>query len=139
MTTTMAVMALARIEILKGRSAQQKRELLTAVHDALVSALRVPPGDPALRIIEHDPADFHRPSVPHATSGCYTLVEITMFTGRSEDTKRVLYREIVRQLGELAIPAEDVTIVVLESPQCNWGVHGGYPASEVELGFQVEI
>jgi hypothetical protein len=45
----------------------------------------------------------------------------------------------VRRFCDLEIAAEDVTIVLLESPQCNWGVRGGYPASEVELGFQVEI
>jgi phenylpyruvate tautomerase PptA (4-oxalocrotonate tautomerase family) len=135
----MGAMALVRIEILKGRSAQEKRELLAAVHEALVAALRIPRGDPTLRIVEHDPANFQRPSVPHVTSERYTLVEIIMFSGRSEDAKRALYQEIVRRLAELEIPAEDVTIVLLESPQCNWGVHGGYPASEVELGFQVEI
>lgn len=132
-------MALARIEILKGRSEQEKQQLLGAVHEALVSTLRVPRGDPALRIIEHDAANFQRPSVPHATTERYMLVEITMFSGRSEDAKRALYREIVRRLQDLGTAPEDVTIVLLESPQHNWGVQGGQPASEVELGFQVEI
>jgi phenylpyruvate tautomerase PptA (4-oxalocrotonate tautomerase family) len=132
-------MALVRIEILRGRSAQEKRELLAAVHQALVSALHVPPGDPTLRIIEHDPPDFQRPNVPSVTTERYTLVEITMFSGRSENAKRTLYEEIARRFGDLEIPPEDVTVVVLESPQSNWGVHGGHPASEVDLGFQVEI
>ena len=132
-------MALVRIEVLEGRSAQEKQELLGAVHDALVSALQVPRGDPTLRIIEHDPANFQRPTVPYATSERYTLVEIIMFAGRSEDAKRALYKEIVRRFAEFHIPTEDVTIVLLESPQHNWGVRGGHPASEVELGFHVEI
>ncbi|MDQ3475453.1 MAG: tautomerase family protein [Actinomycetota bacterium] len=33
----------------------------------------------------------------------------------------------------------DVTIVILESAPENWGVRGGQPASEVDLGFAVEI
>jgi phenylpyruvate tautomerase PptA (4-oxalocrotonate tautomerase family) len=132
-------MALVRIEVLEGRSAKEKQELLAAVHDALVASLHVPPGDPTLRIIEHDPANFQGPTVPYATSGRYTLVEITMFAGRSEDAKRALYQEIVRRFAAIEIPTEDVAIVLLESPQHNWGVRGGHPASEVELGFNVEI
>jgi len=45
----------------------------------------------------------------------------------------------VRRFAKLGISGDDVTIVVLESPRCNWGVQGGLPASEVELGFQVEL
>jgi len=62
-----------------------------------------------------------------------------MFAGRSAQAKRALYEEIVRRFERLGISGDDVTIVVLESPRSNWGVHGGLPASEVELGFQVEI
>jgi len=132
-------MALVRIEILTGRSEQEKRQLLVAVHDAVVAALHVPRGDPVLRIVEHNPGNIARPSVPHPTTERYTLVEITMFAGRSQDAKRALYQNIVRRLGELGTAPQDVTIVLLESPRCNWGVHGGQPADEVDLGFQVEI
>jgi len=132
-------MALVRIEILKGRSEQEKQQLLAAVHDALISGLHVPRGDPALRIIEHDPANFQRPTVPLPTTERYTLIEITMFAGRSQDAKRALYQNIVRGLADLGTAPEDVTIVIVESPRRNWRVHGGCPASEVELGFEVEI
>jgi hypothetical protein len=37
------------------------------------------------------------------------------------------------------IPASDVTLVMVEAPRENWGVQGGQPASEVELGFAVEV
>jgi phenylpyruvate tautomerase PptA (4-oxalocrotonate tautomerase family) len=131
--------ALARIEIVKGRTAQEKRWLLDAVREALIEALKLPRGDPALRIVEHDRDSFELPTVPHSVSERYTLVEITMFAGRSLEAKRELYAQIVRRLGELGVPATDVTIVVLESPRENWGVHGGRPASEVELGFDVEV
>jgi phenylpyruvate tautomerase PptA (4-oxalocrotonate tautomerase family) len=132
-------MALARIEVVKGRSPEEKRGLLDAVHEALVAALKVPRGDPALRIVEHDHSCFELPTVPHPVSDRYTLVEITMFSGRSIEAKRELYAQIVRRLGDLGVPATDITIVVLESPRENWGVHGGRPASEVELGFRVEV
>jgi phenylpyruvate tautomerase PptA (4-oxalocrotonate tautomerase family) len=132
-------MALVRIEVIRGRSPQEKRELLDAVRGALIASLRVPRGDPALRVIEHDRDCFELPTVPHPVSDLYTLIEITMFAGRSKETKRQLYAEIVRRLGDVGVPPTDITIVVVESPQENWGVHGGRPASEVELGFTVEV
>ncbi|MGA2455162.1 MAG: tautomerase family protein [Solirubrobacteraceae bacterium] len=132
-------MALARIEVVKGRSPREKRALLDAVHEALIAALKVPRGDPALRIVEHEPACFELPTAPGAVSDRYTLIEITMFSGRSIEAKRELYAQIVERLGELGVPATDITIVVLEAPRENWGVHGGRPASEVELGFSVEV
>jgi phenylpyruvate tautomerase PptA (4-oxalocrotonate tautomerase family) len=132
-------MALVRIEVIAGRSAEEKRDLLAAVHDSLVSCLHVPPGDPVLRIVEHAPEDFQRPTVPHPTTERFTLVEITMFASRSNEAKSSLYQDLVERLGGLRIPAKDVTIVLIESPLCNWGVHGGRPASEVDLGFDVEI
>ncbi len=132
-------MALVRIEVVKGRSPEEKRGLLDAIHEALITALKVPRGDPALRIVEHDPACFELPSAPHPVSDRYTLVEITMFSGRSIEAKRELYRQIVRRLGDLGVSAADITIVILESPTENWGVHGGQPASDVELGFAVEV
>ncbi len=132
-------MALVRIEILRGRTAAEKRDLLEAVGEALVAVLRVPRGDPALRIIEHDPECFLRPSVPAATTDRYTLLEVVLFSGRSAEAKRALYREIVHRLGRIGTPEHDITIVLLESPRGNWGVQGGRPADEVELGFEVEI
>lgn len=49
---------------------------------------------------------------------------------------RALYREIV---SGLAAAAEDVSIVLHEPPMENWGVRGGVPASEVDVGFRVDI
>jgi phenylpyruvate tautomerase PptA (4-oxalocrotonate tautomerase family) len=132
-------MALARIEVLRGRSSDHKRELLSSLHDAIVCALKVPPGDPAVRVVEHDPESFLLPTSPSAVSELYTLIEITMFAGRSPNAKRALYQQIVDRLGALGIPPADIVIVITESPLENWGLQGGVAASELELGFTVEV
>jgi phenylpyruvate tautomerase PptA (4-oxalocrotonate tautomerase family) len=62
-----------------------------------------------------------------------------MFAGRSMDAKRRLYDAIVRRLAVLDVPASDVLIVLHEPPMENWGVNGGIPASEVDVGFKVDI
>lgn len=62
-----------------------------------------------------------------------------MFAGRSMATKRRLYQTLVERLGGLGIPAEDVLIVLHEPPMESWGVEGGVPASDVDVGFKVDI
>lgn len=130
-------MPLVRIEVIKGRSASEKRRLLEAVHDALVEAFEIPEDDRTQRLVEHDPENFE---IPPGRSESYTLVEITAFPGRSTKAKRRLYQAIVRNLGgRLGIAAEDVFIVLVEPAMENWGIRGGQQASEVDLGFRVDV
>lgn len=69
----------------------------------------------------------------------FVLVEITMFPGRSREAKRPLYRAIVQNLSALGIASQDVLIVLQESVMEDWGICGGIPADEVDLGFRVDV
>jgi phenylpyruvate tautomerase PptA (4-oxalocrotonate tautomerase family) len=131
-------MALARIEMLEGRTPEQKQRIVDAVRASLSEALRVPPDDPTVRLVEYPREHFSLP-YPDRHSDRYTLIEVTMFAGRSMDTKRRLYRAIVHRLASLDVPASDVLIVLHEPPMENWAVNGGVPASEVDAGFKVDI
>jgi phenylpyruvate tautomerase PptA (4-oxalocrotonate tautomerase family) len=77
--------------------------------------------------------------VPPGKSENYTLIEITLFAGRSLEAKRALYQAIVKNLGALGIAPDDVFIVLNEVALENWGIRGGVPASEVDLGFNVKV
>jgi phenylpyruvate tautomerase PptA (4-oxalocrotonate tautomerase family) len=129
--------ALARIEILEGRSATERRGMVQAVRDALSEALRAPGEDPLVRLTEFSPGQFTLP-YPDRHSDRFTLVEVTMFAGRSMATKRRLYDAIVQGLTALGVPADDVLIVLHEPPTHNWAT-GATPASETDVGFEVEI
>jgi phenylpyruvate tautomerase PptA (4-oxalocrotonate tautomerase family) len=131
-------MALARIEVLEGRGDAQKRGMVQAVRAALSEALRSPAEDPLVRLAEYPRHAFTVP-YPDRHSDAYTLVEVTMFAGRSTETKRRLYTAIVSGLAEFDVAPEDVLIVIHEPPMENWGVDGGTPASEVDVGFKVDI
>jgi phenylpyruvate tautomerase PptA (4-oxalocrotonate tautomerase family) len=131
-------MALARIEILEGRSPQERAALVNAVRAALSEGLQTPEDDPAVRLSEYPPEQFSLP-YPERCSDRFTLVEVTMFAGRSMEAKRRLYDAIVRRLVALDVPASDVPVVLHEPPMENWGVNGGIPASEVDVGFKVDI
>ncbi|EKE76429.1 tautomerase family protein [Oceanibaculum indicum] len=110
--------------------------VIDAVHDALQEALKIPEWDRTVRLIEHEPSHF---AIPSGRGQNYTIVEVTLFAGRSFEAKRVLYQAIVRNLGALGIAATDIKIALIESPMENWGIRGGTPASEVDLGFPVAV
>jgi phenylpyruvate tautomerase PptA (4-oxalocrotonate tautomerase family) len=131
-------MALARIEIVEGRTAEEKRALVRDVGAALSEALRTPRDDPSVRLVEY-PRDHFSLPYPDRHSDRYTLIEVTMFAGRSMETKQRLYEAIVRRLDALGVRSSDVLIVRHEQPMQNWAVDGDTPASEVDVGFKVDI
>lgn len=129
-------MALVRIEVMRGLSPAKRRRVMAAVHEAVIDALQVPPDDPTVRIVEHDPADV---IVPSGKTSRYTVVEITMFAGRSLGARRQLYEAIVGRLAACGVPANDVLVVLHEVGMENWGIEGGRAASEVDLTFRVDV
>ena len=129
-------MPLARIEVRKGRPAEEVAAIMEAVYQAQREALKVPEGDRQIRYIEHKPEHF---AVPPGKTENYTFVEITLFPGRSLEAKRKLYQSIVRRFGELGIEPSDIFIVLNEPSLDNWGIRGGVPASEIDLGFKLDV
>lgn len=129
-------MPVVRIDIRQGRSWSEKQGLLDAVHAALVEAFGIPDHDRIQRLCEHGPEAFE---IPPGKTERFTLVELTVFRGRSADAKRCLYAAIVRNLADLGIEPSDVVIVVHEPAMENWGVRGGQPASDVDPGFRVDV
>lgn len=111
---------------------------MDAVHAALVAAFAIPASDKHIRLVEHRP---HRmttsPALPQPEK--YTLITIDCYAGRSIDAKRALYKEIVGRLAEFGIPADHITITLREGALENWGVSGGHAASDIDLGFAVNV
>lgn len=115
-------MPLVRIELIKGKSAEYKRTMLACVHEGLVEALGIADWDRFQRIIEIDRADFE--TAP-GKSDCFTIIELTLFPGRTAEQKRTVIEVITTKLHDaLAIPREDVFIIMREPPLENWGLGG---------------
>lgn len=130
-------MPLVKIEIRKGKSDEFKKAILDGIHDALVKSIKIPDHDRFQRLYELDKNNFESP--PNKTDNVI-IIEITMFQGRSIESKKNLYKEIVDNLAKNpGIDGEDITIVLYEPPLENWGVKGGKPANEVDLGFNINV
>jgi len=110
--------------------------MIAAVHSAAQNALKLPDWDRTVRLIEHQPDHF---PPPPGRGERFTLVGVTMFSGRSMQAKRALYAGIVDGLAALGVPPSDTMICLSEVPLENMAAFGARPASEMELGFEVRI
>lgn len=129
-------MPLVKVSLLRGKSKEDKKALLDAIHAALIAAFKIPENDRNQRIFEFEPENFE---IPEGKTSNYILIEMDVFPGRSIEAKRKLYRTIVQNLRELNIQASDVLIVLNEPQLDNWGVRGGVPASAIDLGFKLDV
>ena len=130
-------MPIVRIDIYSGFSAEYKRSVMEAVHDALVKTFRIPNDDRNQVVREYTDENFDRSG---GKTRQFTMIEIAAFSGRSRDAKRELYRRLVENLNKSpGILPSDVLITLNEIDLENWGVHGGQMADEVELGFSVKV
>jgi hypothetical protein len=114
----------------------REREFIEAVQSAMLSAIKIPEWD---RDVVLDLYEESRRITPTGKSERYTRVEIELFAGRSLKAKRELYRIIVANLSKLGVPDMEIKTILIEVPAPNWGIRGGLPASEVQLGFKVDV
>ena len=110
--------------------------VIAAVHSAVQAALKVPDWDRTVRLIQHPPDHF---PPPPGKGERFTLVGVTMFSGRSIQAKRMLYAGIVANLGAIGVPSGEVMIHLSETPLENMAIFGSTPASEATLGFEVGV
>ena len=122
--------------MIEGKPMELRKSILEVVHTSLVTAFKIPDHDRNQRIIEIAPDNYE---FPPGKSDNYMTIEMTVFPGRSIGAKRTLYREIVKGLKALGIPGDDILIVLKEPPLENWGIRGGYPACEVDIGFKLDV
>ncbi len=125
-------MPFVRIEIIKDKPPAYKKGLMQAVHDALTASLGIEEDDRYQRLYELDVDCFERRS---AKTDQFTLIELTLFPGRSKELKKAVISTITHTLGErLGIAPADVFIIMHEPPLDNWGVYGKQ-ASELDFHY----
>lgn len=111
-------------------------ELSDAIHACVVEALQFPANKRAHRFFHLEAQDFYFPA---SASERYTIIEISMFEGRSIETKKHLIRLLFERVCHQAqrLPHE-VEVTITETPKHNWGFRG-LPGDEVALGYKVDV
>jgi phenylpyruvate tautomerase PptA (4-oxalocrotonate tautomerase family) len=132
--TRINTMPLVKIELVEGKFPAFLNQLQTIVMDCVQEVLKLPTNDRNVRLLQYKPG-FFTMKPPYEI-----LIEITMFSGRSKGIKKLLYQQIVNRLNDvLNVNKESVFILINEQTLENWGVRGGIPADEVNLGFKVSL
>jgi phenylpyruvate tautomerase PptA (4-oxalocrotonate tautomerase family) len=124
-----------RIETSAGWINGRHAEVIAAVQRALVEGIKIPPEDRHVRILEYPAGTM---AVPGDRGPKATLVEISMFAGRSVEAKRRLHAGMQREFAAFGLGPRDLKVVIHDEPRENWSV-GGVALSDVELGFKVDV
>ncbi|MFH6786178.1 MULTISPECIES: tautomerase family protein [Methylobacterium] len=124
-----------RISTRQGRIAGRRRDIIEAVQRALSTGLLVPEHDRCIVLQQFDDDAL---ITPPTKGPRYTVIEITLFSGRSMDAKRRLYRAIPDELARFEVPAGDIKIILVDVDPVNWGL-SGKPASGIDLGFRIDV
>lgn len=117
-------------------AAGSEMKLIEAVQSALVAAFRIPEHD---RDVVLDLYDANRRIVSAGHSDRYTRVEIVGIAARSLEAKRALFRTIADNLQTVGVPRRETRIFLIEPAPASWGVKGGLVASEVDMGFKIDV
>ncbi len=113
-----------------------KARLSDAIHSCVVDALQFPRDKRAHRFFHMDSADFYFPA---SASPKYTIIEISMFEGRTVETRKALIRLLFERVGSLCDRRpNEIEVTIAETPKHNWGFRG-LPGDEVGLPYRVEI
>jgi phenylpyruvate tautomerase PptA (4-oxalocrotonate tautomerase family) len=113
-----------------------KAQLSDVIHSCVVEALQYPTDKRAHRFFPLDASDFY---FPVGRTERYTIIEISMFEGRSVQAKKHLIRLLFERIqGEFGIASQDIEVTITETPKHNWGIRG-LPGDEVGLNYKVDV
>jgi 4-oxalocrotonate tautomerase len=120
-------MPLAHISLRVGKPEAYRQAIFDGIYRAMREALSVPEDDQFMTISEHDEANFRYGNAYGVVRSADTVyIQIIVFSARTREQKKALFRRIAELLGEdPGIRPEDVFVNVLETAKENWSVGHG--------------
>ena len=113
-----------------------KARLSDIINQCMVDALSFPDNKRAHRFIPLDSEDYY---YPEGRTESYTVIEISLMSGRSVEAKKSLIHMLFKRIeSNLGITPVDVEITISESPACNWGFRG-ITGDEAKLNYSVNV
>ncbi|TAN68137.1 MAG: tautomerase family protein [Methylobacter sp.] len=113
-----------------------RERLSDVIHECVMEALQFPADKRAHRFFPMAKDDM---ICPTGRTDAYTIIEITMITGRSIEAKKRLIRLLFDKIRDMiGIGHQDIEICIMESPAENWGFRGMH-GDEIKLNYKVEV
>lgn len=115
------------VSMLAGKPNAYRSAILDNLCRAMRETLQVPEDDQFITLTEHTPTNFRFGNAfGISRSPDLVYIQITVFSTRTPEQKKALYRRIVELLAESpGLRPEDVFINVYDAPAVNWSVGGG--------------
>ena len=109
------------------------RALADQIRETVVQCLEI---DPRFgKVILYQSPRYCR-SVHPARDPDFALAEVLMFKGRGQEVKNRLFRELARVIARhTKLSPPNIFIDIIESQRSDWGIRGGQPAHQVDLGY----
>jgi 4-oxalocrotonate tautomerase len=119
-------MPFARIDLVKGRSAAERKAIGEAVYQSLLS-IGVPEEDRFQVINEHDLDNFifSTSYLGIERTDALIMIQITLNEGRTVELKRTLFSGIADRLEALGQRRQDILINLVEVKKENWSFGDG--------------
>ena len=113
-----------------------KAQMSEVIHSCIIDGLKYPVDKKFHRFFPMEMENFY---FAPGRSDKYTIIEISIFEGRSKEAKKELIKLLFTRLKEqLGIENNDIEITIFETPKCNWGIRG-LPGDELELNYKVNV
>jgi phenylpyruvate tautomerase PptA (4-oxalocrotonate tautomerase family) len=127
-------MPFIRTSIRKTRTLEDRKKIVAAIHDALVTSIDMP-HDELFNIVEtydDDSFFYDRSFNGIRRTDDLVVVEITLRRGRGDRLKRAMYKAIADNIAKAAGQSErDVFIFLHENEFSDWSVGNGFFAMEL--------
>ncbi|MUM17016.1 tautomerase family protein [Mycobacterium sp. CBMA271] len=127
-------MPLVRIDLTSDRSAQERRAIADAVHDALVAVLKIPVRDRFQIITAHDPTDIiaEDAGLGFERSPRIVIVHIFTQTGRTTEIKQKVFAALADKLAVVGVAGADLFAAINENGPQDWSF--GFGAAQYVTG-----
>jgi hypothetical protein len=123
-------MPFARIDLLRGKTAEYRAIVADVVYQGIVGVLKAPDGDRFIVITEHsaDNLIYDPKFLGWHRSPDFILIQVTSTVGNNKESKLAFYRYIADELkSKLSVRPDDIMINMVFVDRSDWSFGNGEP------------
>ena len=123
-------MPFARIDLLKGKTAEYRSTVADVVYKGIVDVLKAPDGDRFISIGEHSAENliYDKHFLGWNRSSDFILIQVTSTVGNNKESKLAFFRYVADELkSKLSVRPDDIMINTVFVDRSDWSFGNGDP------------